>query len=188
MAILKIARSGHPVLRRVAEPVDPAEIKAESVQQLINDLIDTCEDARGAGLAAPQVHVSRRVVLMDLSENPRYPGSGNFPRLIAINPVVTPITDQRQWVWEGCLSIPGLRGRVPRARAVRLEALDGQGETLSLELEGFPAAVVQHECDHLDGKLFVDRMETMESLCFLEEYARYVAPGLSSPVENEEGS
>lgn len=184
MAILKVARLGHPVLRRVATPVDPSEIAGPEIQGLIEDMIETCREYDGAGLAAPQVHVPVRVVLMELDENPRYPGTPRVPLTVVINPEITVDDAETQKVWEGCLSVPELRGLVPRHRAIRLRGLDREGAAFERRFEGFPAAVVQHECDHLDGKVFLDRMETMDSLHFLPEFRRYKLPELSGPVED----
>ena len=166
MAILKVARMGHPVLRRVATPIDPAQIGSPSVQGLIRDLLDTVEEYEGAGLAAPQVHASVRMVVLTLD-----PEVGME---VWINPVLTPTTRDQVESYEGCLSIPGLRGRVRRAAEVHVEALDGNGAPVSMNLEGFPAIVAQHECDHLDGVLYVDKMQP-RTLTFTEEHQRWGA-------------
>lgn len=173
MAILKVARMGHPVLREVAEPVPAEEIGSPEVQELVDSMIATMREYDGAGLAAPQVHVGRRVVVMEVKNNPRYPDAPEVPLMVLINPVITPLTESRIAVWEGCLSIPDLRGQVPRCAAIRLEALDRSGEPFTRDFEGFPAAVVQHECDHLDGVLYVDRVEDPTTLSFLTEFQRY---------------
>ncbi|MAG57153.1 MAG: peptide deformylase [Planctomycetes bacterium] len=185
MAILKVARMGHPVLRRVADAVGPDEIGSDAIQRLIDDMIDTCREYDGAGLAAPQVHVSKRVVLLEISGNPRYPDAPDFPLTVVINPEVEPLDTTRQMVWEGCLSVPGLRGLVPRSSQVRLHGFDRVGQPLEVTTGGFPAAVVQHECDHLDGRLYVDRMESMESLSFLEEFDRHSRANADSPVNED---
>lgn len=182
MPILKVARMGHPVLRQIADPVPVGSIGLDEIQRLIDDMIDTCREYAGAGLAAPQVHVSRRVVVMEIHQNPRYPDAPDLSLIVVVNPEVEHVDTTRQMVWEGCLSVPELRGQVPRSTAVRLTGLDRHGEPIDLTLEGFAAAVVQHECDHLDGKLYVDRMESMESLSFLGEFDRYVRPRLVEDV------
>ena len=164
MPIRKVAKMGHPVLRRVAQSVDPEEIKGAAVQRLIADLLDTVDDYDGAGLAAPQVHASVRIVVLSLD-----PDAGME---VWINPVLTPTTTDQLQSFEGCLSIPGLRGLVTRAAAVHVEALDETGNPVSHDLEGFPAIVAQHECDHLDGVLYVDKMEE-RSLTFTEEHQRW---------------
>ena len=177
MAILKVARMGHPVLRRVADPVPPADIPGPAVQGLIRDLLDTVDEYNGAGLAAPQVHVSRRVVVLALDE------SG---MRVWINPVLTPLTDDHLVTLEGCLSVPGLRGAVARPAAVRVQALDQNGDEVDLQLTGFPAVVAQHECDHLDGVLYVDRLEP-RTLAFTEELGRFGSP-LAEPDPGDEDS
>jgi peptide deformylase len=173
MAILKVARLGHPILRAVAEPVPLEGIGASALQQLIDDLVETMAEYDGAGLAAPQVHVSRQVVVFGVEANPRYPDAPSIPLTVLINPRLTPLTDETQEDWEGCLSLPDLRGKVPRYRRVRVEAYDRQGKRLAYTAEDFHARVVQHECDHLFGKLYVDRMRSMASLSFVREQLRY---------------
>ncbi len=164
MAIRKVARMGHPVLRQVATPVPPEAVPGPEVQRLIDDLLETVREYDGAGLAAPQVHVSLRIVVLQLSDERGME--------VWINPVLTPLTDEGYPSYEGCLSVPGLRGLVVRPAAVRVEALDRNGRLLSLDLAGFPAVVAQHECDHLDGVLYVDRVEP-GTLAFVEELRRY---------------
>jgi peptide deformylase len=175
MAILKVARMGNPVLREVAKDVDPAEIATPEFQQFVDSLVQTMREYDGAGLAAPQVHVSKRVAVLEVADNPRYPDAPEVPLTVLVNPRVRPLTDERIRVWEGCLSIPELRGLVPRVARVELEAFDRGGRPLKRRFEGFPAAVVQHECDHLDGVLFLDRVEDTRTLAFLREYQRYHA-------------
>jgi peptide deformylase len=180
MPIRKVARMGHPVLRQVAQPVDPEEIKGDAVQRLIADLLDTVEDYDGAGLAAPQIHASVRVVVLTLD-----PDAGME---VWINPVLTPSTTDQIQSFEGCLSVPGLRGLVTRPAAVHVDALDEAGNAISYDLEGFPAIVAQHECDHLDGVIYVDKVEE-RSLTFKEEHQRWGrllwAPADSSEDDDE---
>ena len=173
MAILKVARLGHPILRKIAEPVPPEGIGAPVIQQLIDDLIDTMVEYDGAGLAAPQVHVARQIVVFEVEGNPRYPDAESIPLTVLINPKITPTTQQMDEDWEGCLSLPDLRGLVPRYTQVRIEAYDRKGKKLNYVVKDFHARVVQHECDHLIGTVFVDRMKSMASLTFLREFARY---------------
>lgn len=175
MAILKIARLGHPVLRKIAEPVPPEGIGAPGIQRLIDDLVETMIEYDGAGLAAPQVHVSKQIVVFEVEGNPRYPDAESIPLTVLINPKITPTTQQTEEDWEGCLSLPDLRGKVPRSTQVRVEAYDRQGKKLNYVARDFQARVVQHECDHLIGKVFVDRMRSMESLSFIREFLRYQA-------------
>jgi peptide deformylase len=170
MSILKVARMGHPVLRAVAHPVERAEIRSAPVQKLIDDMIDTMIEYHGVGLAAPQVHEGLRVfvAMLDTSEE----GAEAKPIAI-INPEVIPVGGDVVEDWEGCLSIPDIRGRVPRSREVKLRAFDRDGARLELLAHDYPARVIQHETVHLDGILFFDRMRSFESLTFLDEYSRY---------------
>jgi peptide deformylase len=171
--ILKVARLGHPVLRQMAEPIPPDQITTPAVQRFIDDLIETMHEYDGAGLAAPQVHVSKQIVVMEVSRNPRYPEAPAIPLTIYVNPEITPLTDDWDDDWEGCLSVPGLRGRVPRYTKIRLRAYDRHGKRVDFEASGFHARVIQHECDHLLGKVYLDRMRDMSSLSFMEEFTRY---------------
>jgi peptide deformylase len=173
MAVLKVARIGHPVLRTVAEPVSPEAIAAPEIQRLIDDMLETMAEYDGAGLAAPQVHVSRRVVIYGVEANPRYPEAPAVPLTVLVNPKITPLSTEQVEDWEGCLSVPDLRGMVPRYTKVRVEALGRDGNSLRFTAEDFHARVVQHECDHLDGKVYLDRMTSMETLSFLPEFERY---------------
>jgi peptide deformylase len=176
MAILKVARLGNPILRKVAEPVPPEGVGAPAVQRLIDDLIETMLEYDGAGLAAPQVHVSQQIVVFEVEANPRYPDAESIPLTVLINPKITPTTQRIEEDWEGCLSVPDLRGRVPRYTHVRVEAYDRHGKRLNYIAKDFQARVVQHECDHLLGKVFLDRMTSMESLAFTREFMRYTTP------------
>jgi peptide deformylase len=175
MSILKVARMGHPVLRAKARPLEKAELKSAVVQKLIDDMIDTMVEYHGVGLAAPQVHEGLRIFVasLDVEDDEK---RGPDPEPIAlINPEITVVGSDVVEDWEGCLSIPDVRGRVPRAREIRLRALDRNGGRLELRAHDFPARVMQHETDHLDGVLFFDRMRSFESLTFLDEYSRYWA-------------
>ena len=173
MAILKVARIGHPVLRCPAEPLPSEEIAAPATQRLIDDMLETMAEYDGVGLAAPQVHVPQRLVVYGVAANPRYPDAPPIPLTVLVNPRITPVGDEQEQDWEGCLSIPDLRGRVPRWACLRVEAQGRDGETLRYTAEGFHARILQHELDHLDGKVYVDRMGSMESLAFLAELQRY---------------
>ncbi len=169
MSILKVARMGHPVLRAKARAVDKSELKSPEIQLFIDSLIDTMYEYSGVGLAAPQVHESLRVFVAMLDPD----GRGEGDAVTFINPEIMVVGDQTVEGWEGCLSIPEIRGRVPRAQHIKISALDRTGKRFELELKDFPARVVQHETDHLDGVLFLDRMATFDSLTYLEEYSRY---------------
>ena len=159
---------GHPVLRTRARPLEPDEIGTRKIQQLIDDMFETMGDSQGIGLAGPQVHESIRLFVAGVDGE-----EGMMSPVVLINPEVTPIGSSVEDDWEGCLSIPDIRGRVPRATDIRIRAVDRHGQALSMTANGFPARVVQHETDHLDGVLFFDRMTSFESLSFLEEYSRY---------------
>ena len=164
MAILKVAHMGNPILRRVAEPVPVEQILSDHIQSLISDMLETVAEYNGVGLAAPQVHHSIRLVLLCLDSD------SNFE--VWINPVLTPTTDNEVTTTEGCLSVPDLRGDVSRPTGVRVEAYNHQGQHFVKHLEGFDAVVAQHECDHLDGVLYVDKVDT-KTLSFLDEFRRY---------------
>ncbi len=179
MAILKIAKMGHPVLRRVADPVENPT--APQVQGLIRSMVETMIDADGAGLAAPQVHVPRRLVIFQApAERSEIPEDGeeafdhSAPLTVLINPQIEFLTEERELGMEGCLSVPGLRGMVPRCTHIRYSGLNEQGEEYSREARGFHARVVQHECDHLDGILYPQRMEDLGQLMFESELRHYV--------------
>jgi len=164
---------GHPVLRAKAHALDRAAIRTPAVQQLIDDMIDTMIEYRGVGLAAPQVHSGLRLFVAVLDDGGDK--EGQSAPVVVINPEIVPIGDDVVDGWEGCLSIPDIRGRVPRAREISVRALDRHGERIELHSHDFPARVIQHETDHLDGILFFDRMRSFDSLTFLDEYARYWA-------------
>lgn len=167
MAILKIARMGHPVLREKAEPV--ADPTAPEVRQLVADMIETMQDAGGTGLAAPQVHVPTRVVVYMVSASRLQEGEEAVPLTALVNPVLTPLGKDVAYGWEGCLSVPGLTGLVPRFNAVRLQAITPRGDVIDKKVSGFHARVLQHEIDHLDGKLYPQRMDDLSLLLFQEE-------------------
>lgn len=169
MSILKVCRMGHPMLRQVAEHVAAEQIASPEIQALIDDMIDTMDDYDGVGLAAPQVHISLRIAVVRINGE-----EGGVPEaLVLINPELRPIGDVRESDWEGCLSIPDIRGFVPRWHRVEVRALNADGEPIVFEAEGFVARVIQHESDHLDGILYLDRMDDLQSLSFKEELARY---------------
>ena len=173
MSILKVARLGHPVLRKIAEPVPQEELRSEATRQFVNDMIETMKEYDGVGLAADQVHVSKQIALIEVGDNPRYPGKALVPLTVLINPIITPLTEEFEDDWEGCLSIPDMRGKVPRYKAIRVQALDGNGADLDFVATGFHARVVQHEWDHLNGKVYLDRMPDLSTLSFITEFARY---------------
>jgi len=169
MSILKVARMGHPVLRQTARSVTPSDLKDPMMQRLINDMIDTMHEYHGVGLAAPQIHEDLRLFVALLDDDP----DGDSEAVVLVNPEIVPLSENKAEGWEGCLSIPDIRGMVPRFIDITVKALDRDGKSIELLLKGFPARVAQHETDHLDGVLFFDRMRTFETLSYLDEYARY---------------
>jgi peptide deformylase len=173
MSILKVARLGHPVLRTRAREVQRDELKQPSVQALIDDMIDTMHEYHGVGLAAPQIHEGLRIFVAAINPEDQEPLSPDTDPLVFVNPVITPIASELVEDWEGCLSIPDLRGRVPRVRAIQVTALDRTGGPMEMTSHDFPARVIQHETDHLDGVLFLDRMRNFGTLSYLDEYQRY---------------
>ena len=179
MSILKIARMGHPVLRAKARPIHPSEIRSPKVQQLIDDMFETMKEYQGVGLAAPQVHESLRVFVAGFPPRPARDDEDDedeaedVPEMALINPEIEIVSRELSEDWEGCLSIPDIRGRVPRARQILVRAFDRQGKKIELPASGFTSRVIQHETDHLDGILFFDRMKTFQSLTFLDEFGRY---------------
>ena len=172
MAILKVARMGHPILRAQTEPLTRSQVRSTEVQRLIDDMIETMHEYEGVGLAAPQVHSPWRLTVIEV---PAAPDAGREPLglTVLVNPMVTLLSDERVLGWEGCLSLPDLRGMVPRSPRVRVEALDRQARPFTLDVQDFPARVVQHECDHLDGILYIDRMRDLKSLSFIAECERF---------------
>jgi peptide deformylase len=175
MSILKVARMGHPVLRAKSRAIEQAELKGVVVQRLIDDMIDTMVEYHGVGLAAPQVHESLRLFVAALDPAGEGDEDGDAEPFAVINPEIIVVGSDVVEDWEGCLSIPDIRGQVPRAREIRVRALDRKGDRIELRAHDFPARVLQHEKDHLDGILFFDRMRSLDSLTFLEEYSRYRA-------------
>jgi peptide deformylase len=176
MSILKVARMGHPVLRKRARALDRAELKSAAIQKLIDDMIDTMAEYHGIGLAAPQVHEGLRIFIAGMQEHSASENDEEEPPIVPvafINPEFVPIGNEKETDWEGCLSIPDIRGKVSRYTRVKIRGLDREGTRQEMQLAGFPARVVQHENDHLDGILFFDRMSSFDTLTFLEEYGKY---------------
>tara|TARA_B100000029_G_scaffold496267_1_gene562364 strand:- start:1530 stop:2063 length:534 start_codon:yes stop_codon:yes gene_type:complete len=175
MSILKVSRMGHPVLRKRTGLIQPDEIGSSSMQRLIDDMFHTMNEYVGIGLAAPQVHQELRLFVAGVDD----PNSTMQP-VVMINPEIEVLDDEKEEDWEGCLSIPDIRGKVLRAKNISVRSLDRHGKLQQLTATGFPARVIQHETDHLNGVLFVDRMASFESLTFLEEYGRYWDSGSGS--------
>ncbi|MEI7613405.1 MAG: peptide deformylase [Betaproteobacteria bacterium] len=167
MAIRSVLKMGDPRLWQQAQPVEVFD--TPDLHGLIADMEETMLDLDGAGLAAPQIGVDLRVVIFGFSDNPRYPDAENVPYTVLINPVLTPVSDEIEDGWEGCLSVPGLRGSVPRWTRLRYTGVDQYGKTIDRTVEGFHARVVQHECDHLDGILYPMRIQDFTRFGFTEE-------------------
>ncbi len=172
---------GDPRLLEVSSPVEQFDTPA--LHGLVEDLIDTMKAENGAGLAAPQIGVGLRVVVFGIDSNPRYPDAEAVPRTVLINPEIIPLSETREDGWEGCLSVPGLRGVVPRYPHIRYSGFDTRGNKIEREVEGFHARVVQHECDHLDGILYPQRMQDMNRFGFTETLETH---GLLSPKPTED--
>ena len=171
MAILKVSRLGNPVLRKASEAVPKEAITSPEIQRLIDDMIDAMHEYEGVGIAAPQVHVAKQMAIIEVRHDAR--AERPIPLTVIINPRITAMSKTLVEDWEGCLSVNDLRGRVPRAEWVELEAFNRKGEKLKFRAEGFFARVVQHECDHLVGKLFIDRMPNLSTLTHLQEFVRH---------------
>jgi peptide deformylase len=183
VAIRPILRLGDPRLRQTAAPV--RELDTPELHALVADMIDTMHANAGAGLAAIQIGVHQRVVIFGFEHNPRYPEVEPVPFTVLVNPEITPLGEERESAWEGCLSVPGMRGLVPRFTRIRYRGSDAHGNPIDRSVEGFHARVVQHECDHLDGILYPERIEDMTAFGFNEELA---ASGLlAGRAEPEEG-
>jgi peptide deformylase len=173
MSILKIARIGHPVVRTPARSVPKKAFGDPLFQKLVDDMRETMYEYEGVGVAAPQVHVGLRLAVLEVPGSDER-GEAEVPFTVLANPEITPLDDEVESGWEGCLSVPDLRGVVPRHKRLRLEALDRHGKPFSLEASDFFARVIQHECDHLDGHVFLDRMADMKSLTFIKEFEAHV--------------
>ncbi|MBI4402187.1 MAG: peptide deformylase [Nitrospirae bacterium] len=167
MALLKIAKLGNPVLRKIALPVDPDDISRRDFQQFLDDMFETMVQAEGIGLAAPQVSRSEQIIVMAC------PGEGGFPETVLINPTIVFYGPHQAEMWEGCLSVDGLRGKVTRPSMVRVRALDRKGASAEFDATVLFAVCIQHEMDHLIGKLFLDRMTDLSTLTQLDEFDRY---------------
>ena len=173
MTLLKIAHIGHPVLRQRAREVERDELLAAPMQRFIDDLVETMRDASGAGLAAIQVHQPVRIFAVEVKDNPRYPYKPNVPLTILVNPVITRLTEETFENFEGCLSVPNLRGIVERCAEVRVTGWDREGKPCERVARGLTAGTFQHENDHLDGTIFVDRVKDPRTLCTWAEFDRF---------------
>jgi len=164
MAVRKVIKMGHPLLLQQAETV--SNFNTPELDALIDDMKDTMQDLDGAGLAAPQIAISQRVMIFGVAENPRYPDVEHVPETVLINPEITILDSEKESGWEGCLSVPHMRGLVPRYKSIRYKGYDQYGELIEREASGFHARVVQHELDHLDGILYPQRIEDMKNFGF----------------------
>jgi peptide deformylase len=174
MTVRTVLKMGHPLLRQVAQPVSVFD--AAQMHELLTDMEDTMRALNGAGIAAPQIGVSLRVVIFEMQENPRYPHVAPIPFTVLINPVLDPLGEEKEEGWEGCLSVPGLRGVVPRYRRLHYSGLDRFGQSFERSVEGFHARVVQHEVDHLDGVLFPQRVEDLTRFGFEDALVGQMVP------------
>ncbi len=166
MAIKTVLRMGDPLLLQQALPV--MQFDTPELHALINDMQDTMQAMNGAGIAAPQIGVSLQAVIFGVSKNPRYPNAEEVPFTVLINPIITPLTEEKESGWEGCLSVPGMRGLVPRFARIRYSGFDEKGRPIDRIVEGFHARVVQHECDHLAGILYPMRIEDFSQFGFTD--------------------
>lgn len=173
--IREICRMGHPVLRKVASEVSAKELASDDFRRLILDMRDSMKHHGGIGIAAPQIGISLQVAIIELPSVNRYGEEVHLPFTVFINPKLEFLTDEKQGFWEGCLSVPGLRGFVERPKKLRVTYLDEQGESQELIAEGFLATVVQHELDHLFGVLYVDRLKDISLLTYQEEYEQFLS-------------
>ena len=166
MAIREMLKMGHPTLLEVAKPVE--KFNTSELDSIIEDMIDTMKENDGAGLAAPQIGLGMQLVIFGFDSNERYPEADQVPFTVLINPVITPIGDEEEDGWEGCLSVPGLMGVVPRFKKIRYQGKDQHGNEIDREVDGFHARVVQHECDHLIGKLYPMRIRDFSQFGYLD--------------------
>ena len=175
MSILKVARLGHPVLRAATRTLTAKEVASPEIQRLLRDMVETMREYNGVGLAAVQVHVPLQIAVLEVADNPRYPEKPAVPLSVLINPRIEPLEQTSEDDWEGCLSVPDMRGRVPRYTKLRVRAIDDEGHEIDFVADGFHARVIQHEFDHLNGKVYLDRMPDLSTLAHLQEYIRYWA-------------
>lgn len=184
MSILKIAQIGHPVLRQPATALSLDEIRSDSIQRLIDDMVETMRDANGAGIAANQVFQPVKICIVEVrGNNPRYPYKPPIPLTVLINPVIVPVGTDVFSNFEGCLSVPNIRGIVQRSSHIKMSFQDRTGKHYTADVEGISAGTFQHECDHLDGKLFVDRVFDPSSLCSWENFDRFYRDAFVSAIQ-----
>lgn len=176
MPVLPIAKLGNPILRKIADPISKEELSSQSFQIFIDDMIETMRVKDGIGLAAPQVSISKQIIVIESHLNPRYTEAPQISLLVLVNPIFTYLSPEKVEGWEGCLSVDNLRGKVKRSQKAALRALDRHGERVNIFTDTFLAVILQHEIDHLHGRLFVDQISDITSLSHLEEFQKYVFP------------
>ena len=176
MALLRVAKLGDPILRQKTKLVDLEVLRSQGnkIQALIDNMIETMREEDGVGLAAPQVFQSLRLVVIESSFNERYPEAPNIPLTVLVNPSIKCYGEEKALGWEGCLSLKDLRGLVPRSKEITVEYFDREGNLVIIDAEGFLAVVLQHEIDHLDGKVFLDRMNDLSQLAYVEEFEKHI--------------
>ena len=175
MAVLKVAKLGNPILREISKQIDLKELADQQgeLQGFIDDMIDTMREEDGVGLAAPQVNRSQQIVVLEYENNERYPDESSIPVTVLVNPVLSDYGEEKVLGWESCLSLVDFRGLVPRSTSVTLKAYDRDGDRIEKRATGFEAVVLQHEIDHLNGKVFLDRMEDLTKLAYQEEFEEF---------------
>ena len=175
MAVLKVAKLGNPILRQISKQVDLKELADQQgeLQNFIDDMIDTMREEDGVGLAAPQVNRSLQIVVLEYENSERYPDGSSIPLTVLVNPVLSDYSAEKELGWESCLSLVDFRGLVPRSTSVTLKAYDRDGDRIEKRATGFEAVVLQHEIDHLNGKVFLDRMEDLTKLAYQEEFEEF---------------
>ena len=175
MAVLKVAKLGNPILRQISKKVNLKELADQQgeLQGFIDDMIDTMREENGVGLAAPQVNRSQQIVVLEYENNERYPDESSIPLTVLVNPVLSDYGEEKVLGWESCLSLVDFRGLVPRSTSVTLKAYDRDGDRIEKRATGFEAVVLQHEIDHLNGKVFLDRMEDLTKLAYQEEFEEF---------------
>jgi len=175
MAVLKVAKLGNPILREISKQVDLKELADQQgeLQGFIDDMIDTMREEDGVGLAAPQVNRSLQIVVLEYENNERYPDESSIPLTVLVNPVLSDYGEEKVLGWESCLSLVDFRGLVPRSTSVTLKAYNRDGDRIEKRATGFEAVVLQHEIDHLNGKVFLDRMEDLTKLAYQEEFEEF---------------
>jgi peptide deformylase len=177
MSILKVAQLGHPIIRSKTEPLTADEIRLPATQRLIDNMIETMREYDGVGLAATQIHIAKQIAVIEVTNNLRYPEMPEVPLTVLINPRISRRSKKLVEGWEGCLSIPEMRGMVPRNDLVTCEALDRDGKSMKFDAIGFFSIVIQHEWDHLQGNVYLDRMPHLKTLTHLSEFSKYWAKG-----------